>query len=78
MSIPPDINMIFDIDDDKVKEDYMDTSDNDFDNMLDHILDATDGVSHTWKAVKDDMISEEISEMKRSKTCSFPIGEYIN
>jgi len=47
MSIPPDINMIFDIDDDKVKEDYMDTSDNDFDNMLDHILDATDGVSHT-------------------------------
>ena len=53
MSIPPDINSIFDINEnvDKLgKEIDMDISDDD----IDFILDAMDGVGHMWKGVEDD------------------------
>ena len=46
MSIPPDIDTIFDIDEDDIDEEGeevdMDISDDD----IDRILDATDGVGH--------------------------------
>lgn len=73
MSIPPDINAIFDIDEEN-DEVNMDISDSDIDNMLDSILDATNGVDHTWEEVEGD---DTISESKRFKTYSLPVEEYI-
>ena len=63
MSIPPDINTIFDID--------MDLTDNDINN----ILDTTDGVSHMWKEVEDDEKTPEKLE-NRMKIYSFSVEEY--
>src|SRR2546423_1638056 len=74
MSIPPNINAIFNIDE-EVEEVDMDLSDND----IDFILDATDGVGHVWEGVEDDnTMSEETSETERMKTHLLPVDEYTN
>ena len=77
MSIPPDINSIFDINenvDELGKEIDMDISDDD----IDFILDATDGVGHVWEGVEDDdnTMSEGSNEAKRMKTYHIPVEEY--
>ena len=48
MSIQPDINAFFDIDE-RIDEVDMDISENEVNNMLDSILDVTNGVGHVWK-----------------------------
>ena len=58
MSLPPNIHSVFDIDEEvedlitEITEINIDISDND----IDLILDATDGVRHTWKLIEDDKI----------------------
>lgn len=76
MSIPPNINSIFDINEEVEeigKEIDMDISEDD----IDLILDATDGVGHEWEGVEDDdTISEGSKEAKRMKTHQIPVEEY--
>ena len=75
MSIPPNINSIFDINEDADKlgkEVDMDISDD-----IDFILDATDGIGHIWESVEDDnATSEGSNEAKRMKTYQLPVEEY--
>ena len=59
MSLPPNINSVFDTEEeveDLITEIDMDISDND----IDLILDATDGIGHAWKLVEDDEIKYKI------------------
>ncbi|KAF0507180.1 hypothetical protein F8M41_019022 [Gigaspora margarita] len=53
MSLPLSNNMIFDIEEEDM--DISDGSDNEFDNMLDHILDATDSVNQ----LQDGLVTKE-------------------
>ena len=74
MSIPPDINSIFDIDEEMETDDIdMDLSDGD----IDFILDATDGVGHTWEAIDDDKAPEGSPEAERKKTYLLPVDKYV-
>ncbi|CAG8694186.1 677_t:CDS:1 [Cetraspora pellucida] len=68
MSIPPD--NIFDIE----EEVDMDISDNELDNTLDSILDASDGVGQVWEVVDDDL--EETSEAEKVKTYHLSVNKY--
>lgn len=69
MSIPPDINSIFDINDEVYdvdefgRETDMDVNDED----IDLILDATDGVRHMWEGVEDDNTITEESKLKKQR-----------
>ena len=49
MSIPPDINAFFDIDE-RIDEVDMDVSENEVDNVLDSILDVTNSVGHVGRS----------------------------
>ncbi|RIB02242.1 hypothetical protein C2G38_2228374 [Gigaspora rosea] len=54
--------MIFDIEEEDM--DISDGSDNEFDNVLDHILDATDGVGQVWETQDDDNTKLGLSYIK--------------
>ncbi|CAI2191671.1 13309_t:CDS:1, partial [Funneliformis geosporum] len=54
----------------------MDISENEFDDVLDHVLDATDGIGQEWEALNDGILQEGTSETKRTKTYYLPLGEY--
>src|SRR3989337_1706944 len=78
MLISLDIDAIFDIEE-EVDEVDMDVSNSDVDNILDSILDATDGVGHTWESMEDDnLIPEDMSDKDQFKTYSFPVEEYMD
>jgi hypothetical protein len=71
--VPFDIEAIFDIN--EVAD--MDISDNELDDTLDRILDATDGVGQMWEIVDDyNTMNEGLQEIERVKTYSFPVAEY--
>lgn len=72
MSIPLKIDDIFDIDED-VDMDISD-SEPDIDNILDSILDASDGTGQAWEVVSDD--TEEESGGETVKTYHFPVNGY--
>lgn len=78
MLILLDIDAIFDIEE-EVDEVDMGVSNSDVDNILDSILDATDGVGHTWESVEDDnLIPEDMPDKDQFKIYSFPIEEYMD
>ncbi|CAG8536234.1 9560_t:CDS:2, partial [Scutellospora calospora] len=76
MSMPPDINKILDIEEEDQEIDMEFDNDN-LDNIIDSILDATDGVGHMWESVDDDNTVSSKSNNERVKIYSLPINEYI-
>ncbi|CAG8692749.1 6735_t:CDS:2 [Cetraspora pellucida] len=76
MTLPLSINAIFDIEEEDM--DISDGSDNEFDDVLDRMLDATNGAGQIWETVDDDNITEEgTSGTERSKTYNLHVEEYV-
>ncbi|KAF0488369.1 hypothetical protein F8M41_022304 [Gigaspora margarita] len=70
MSVLSNINKIFDIDK-KVQEIDMDLDENNVDNILNFILDVTEGVGYMWEVVNDDASApEKMLKAERMKTFS--------
>jgi|GEM_PF-5268288 len=78
MSLPPNIDTIFDIDEGIEEVEDMEIVDED----IDLILNAMDGVGHVWERVEDDVIpaegTKETQETERVKTHLIPVEEYVN
>ncbi|KAF0442098.1 hypothetical protein F8M41_003712 [Gigaspora margarita] len=70
--LPIDINAIFDID----EESDMDISDNEIDDALDRIMDATDGVGEMWEMQDDDDILQDSHNTEKSKTFHLSADSY--
>ncbi|CAG8774165.1 16397_t:CDS:2 [Cetraspora pellucida] len=70
-----DINAIFDIE----EEDMIisDGSNYELDNVLDSILDVTDGIGQTWKTRDDNNTTNNKSETEKFKTYDLPVSEYL-
>ncbi|CAG8750378.1 22864_t:CDS:1, partial [Gigaspora rosea] len=64
MSKPPEISEIFDIEEEDQKIDIELNNDN-MDNIIDSIFDATDSVDYMWESVDDDNTISSVSNNER-------------